>query len=199
MDIQLKELIETIKSEGIKSGEEQGAQLLEKAKIEALKIINDANKEADKIRAKAKDDAVKEIASGEAAIKQASRDLILNLRQEIETIFTKLIQKEVKTGLTKELLKDAVVAVVKGLTEDCSNLKLMVDKKQLSAIEKSLTSLLSNEIKKGLEIVPFEQIDAGFRVSYKDGSGFFDFSDKEIALILSGYLNQKLASIITQD
>jgi len=197
MDIQLKELIETIKAEGIKSGESQGSEIIDKAKDEAASIIKAAHEEADKIIQTSKSEAAKEIASGEAAIKQASRDLILNLRQEIESLFSNLMQADVKSALSGDALKDAIVAVVKGLANDTSDFELMVEKKSLSAIESGLKSLLSAEIKKGLEIKPFAQIDAGFRISYKDGSGFFDFSDKEIALVLSAYLNKKLATIIS--
>lgn len=197
MEIQLKELIETIKSEGIKSGESQGAEIVSQAKDEAASIISNARVEAAEMIKKAKNEVAREQASGEDAIRQASRDLILNLRKEIENLFESLMQNKIKESLTGDLLKEAIVAVVKGLTDDSTDLALMVDSKQLAKIEKALSADLSAEIKKGLEIIPFDQIDAGFRVSMKDGSGFYDFSDKEIALVLSAYLNRRLADIIS--
>lgn len=199
MEIQLKELIETIKAEGIKSGESQGAELIDQAKSEAAAIVSAAKDEADAIVAAAKETAAKETASGEAAIKQASRDLILNLRKEIESLFAAVIQGDVKSALTGDLLKDAIVAVVKGLTDDHSDLELMVDSKQLAAIEKGLLSSLSAEVKKGFEIKPFDQLDAGFRIGMKDGSAFYDFSDQEISLVLSGFLNRKLAALLSAE
>lgn len=199
MEIQLKELIETIKEEGLKIGEAQAVALVEKAKKEAESILNVARNEANTIVTEATNQANKEMLSSEAAIKQASRDLILNLHKEIENIFSKLILSTTKEALTGDLLKEAILAVVKGIIEEKSDLVVLVDSKKLPEIEKALLSSLSNEVKKGLEIKPFDQLEAGFRVAMKDGSAFYDFSDTEIAQILSVYLNQKLATILLNE
>lgn len=196
MEIQLKELIDTIKEEGFKTAKEDATQIIEQATSEASQIVLNAKEEAAKILQEAKEQIAKEEASSKTAIVQASRDVILNLKKEIEGLFSRLIENQVASSFNEQTLKDAIVDVVKGLAKDESDLTLLVNEKQLSSIESSLSSLLSNEIKNGLEIKPVDTIDCGFRVSLKNSSAFYDFSDKEVATVLSGFLNKKLAATI---
>ena len=49
MEIQLQELIDQIKKDGVETAEAQAAAILETAKAEAEKIIADANAQADKL------------------------------------------------------------------------------------------------------------------------------------------------------
>ena len=46
MEIQLQELIDQIKNDGVKAAETEAASILESAKAEAEKIISDAKAEA---------------------------------------------------------------------------------------------------------------------------------------------------------
>ena len=56
MEIQLQELIDQIKKDGVEAAEAQSATILETAKAEAEKIIADANAQADKIMSDAKNE-----------------------------------------------------------------------------------------------------------------------------------------------
>lgn len=197
MEIQLKELIETIKDEGIKSAENSASEIIEKAKQEAGSIIQEAQAEAENLLKQNRLAVEREQAASSAAIAQAARDLILNLRKEIEKIFSTLIHHQVGEAFNGDLLKEAILAVVKGFSENCEDLTLLVEKKKLAAIESSLRLSLANEIKKGLEIKPFDHLNAGFRLSMKNGTIFYDFSDAEIASVLSEFLNKKLAALLT--
>lgn len=197
MEIQLKELIETIKDEGIKSAENSAAEIIEKAKQEATLILEEAQTEASNLLKETQLQVEKERAASSAAIAQAARDLLLNLRKEIEKIFSALVHDQVSEALAGDLLKEAILAVMKGFAQDCSDMTLLVDGKRLAAIESALRSSLSNEIQKGLEIKPFDHLNAGFRLSMKNGTIFYDFSDREIATVLSEFLNKKLAATLT--
>ena len=46
------------------------------------------------------------------------------------------------------------------------------------------TQELARELQNGLEIRPSKKVGAGFRLAAKDGSGYFDCSDEEIAQML---------------
>ena len=47
-----------------------------------------------------------------------------------------------------------------------------------------ITEQLAQELKNGLELRPSKKVGAGFRLAAKDGSGYFDCSDQEIAEML---------------
>jgi V/A-type H+-transporting ATPase subunit E len=57
---------------------------------------------------------------------------------------------------------------------------------------------LAVELQKGVELKPFPEIEAGFRIAMKDGSAYYNFTDRGIAEILAEYLNPKIAEIVQE-
>lgn len=199
MAIDLKDLIESIKTEGFQAAEVQAAEILKEATAQKEALLKEAQKEGDRLLSEAKQQAAKEVASGEAALQQSARNLVLTLKQAVQHEFSKIIEQEVSAALNGDLLKACILSVVRGLAEDKSELTVLVDAKTLAGVEQGLRSELAAEFKKGLEIKPFPQLNAGFRVAMKDGSAYYDFSDKAIALLLAQYLNQRLADLLLNE
>ena len=63
----------------------------------------------------------------------------------------------------------------------------IVPKIVVSEVGKALKAELADEIKKGLEIRPNKNVQQGFRLASKDGSGYFDCSDEGIMEMLMPY------------
>jgi len=88
---------------------------------------------------------------------------------------------------------------VKSLSaKDDAELNVLIPESRFSEAESALTAKLSSDLSSGVEIKPFKGLDAGFRVSMKDGSAFYDFSDSEIAAMLGRYLNPRLANLLSE-
>ena len=68
----------------------------------------------------------------------------------------------------------------------------------LEKLEKQLKSRLAGELKKGVELKPFPEIEAGFRIAMEDGSAYYNFTDQGIAEILAEFLNPKIAEIVQE-
>ena len=83
MEIQLQELIDRIKKEGVEAAEVQADEILESAKVEAEKIISDAKAKAEKIMSDAKTENERIVKSGEDAIRQACRNLLISFRESV--------------------------------------------------------------------------------------------------------------------
>ena len=83
MDVQLQELLETIKKDGLKAAEEEAKTVLERAEKRAEEIVEKARKEAKGLIEDAKHEAEKAETSGREALKQAGRDLILSINKRI--------------------------------------------------------------------------------------------------------------------
>ena len=81
MEIQLQELIEQIKKDGVEAAEAQAEAILKSAKEEAERIISDAKALADKIMSDAKNENERTVKSGEDAIRQAGRNLLISFRE----------------------------------------------------------------------------------------------------------------------
>ena len=199
MDVQLKELIDKIKNDGVKSAEESAARIISDAEDRAAAIVDKATKDAESLRRTAKADAEKAERSGREALKQAGRDLVLTVKEEIVQLFGKVLEAETTRSLDSALMSQVVVEAVKNLSgADSGDYDVLVPDDKMDGIEAGLKTALSEEISKGLEIKPFNGLDAGFRVSKKDGTAFYDFSEKEIAAMLGKYLNPKLAQLLAE-
>lgn len=199
MDVQLKELIERIKNDGVKSAEENAARIISDAQEKAASIIRQAEEEARRMREVAEVDVKRAERSGTEALRQAGRDLLLTVRSSIEDVFDKIIKSEAAKVLDKELMSQAVMAAVKSLSDGGTKaLEVQIPDAQFVSIEPGLRGVLASELTQGMEIVPFKGLDAGFRISMKDGSAFYDFSDREIADMLSRYLNPRLGKILSE-
>lgn len=199
MDVQLKELIETIKKEGVQNAEEQSSQIIKNAEEKANKIIKEAEEKASGIVKAAQEEAAKSKMTGKASLKQAGRDLILDVQDRLKAIFTRLTEEETAAHFDGDTLRNAIEAVIKGWVEkNTSDLTVLVPDKLLNSLEKSFFEDLASEMKTGIEVKPFPDIKAGFRIIEKDGRAYYDFSAETVAEVLSKYLNDRLASIVAE-
>jgi V/A-type H+-transporting ATPase subunit E len=195
MEIQLQELIDKIKKEGLDSAAEEAAVLKTEAGAEARRILELARKEADAIRAKAKEDAERAEKAGIAAVGQASRNVILSFKAEIQALLDKIVVRETAAALNGEVLKAALPDILKGWVGKDS-LDLILGEAQLKSLSVYFREKLAADLKKGLELKSDRNMVAGFRIAGRDGSAFYDFSAESVAKLLSAYLNPKLAETL---
>lgn len=199
MDVQLQELIDKIKSEGIKTAEQESARVLKEADHKANDILADAHNEASSIIAKAKEEAHRFEQTAREAVKQAGRNTVLSLRTRVTEIFDAMIAEETKQAYSLKVLEEAIVSLIKAWNkEQVSNLQVLLSSSDLKKIEKQLKSRLAAELKKGVELKPFPELQAGFRIAMKDGSAYYNFSDQGIAEILAEYMNPRIAEIVRE-
>ncbi len=197
MDVQLKELIETIQKEGVQSAEEKAAEIVKAGEQKAAEMVDNAQKEAERIVAKAKEEASRAEQSGKDALKQAGRDLLLNLRASVVKVFEGLLRQETASALHGKILEEAIVALMKSWNgEEVGKLNVALAPNDLSALESALRSRLAEEIKKGVEIKASPDSKAGFQVTEKDGNAYYDFTAEGVAEVLSEYLSPRLAELI---
>jgi len=196
MDVQLKELIEKIKTDGVKNAEDKAAEIIRNAEIKSAEIIDNANKEAQAIKESGKAEAVRSEQSGKEALKQAGRDLLLDVRSQMGDIYSGLLKAGTEESLSGKALTEGIASIIKNWKGELEDLSVLISESQLAEIEKELKSKLAKEIKSGLEIKPYKGATAGFRVSEKDGKAFFDFTDEVLADFLSRYLNASLSETL---
>ncbi|MDR0583326.1 MAG: V-type ATP synthase subunit E [Treponema sp.] len=197
MEIQLQELIEKIKKDGIEAASTEASQLKTQAETEAKLIVEGARKEAEAIVAKAKADAGRFEKAGIASVGQASRNLVLAFKTEIQAILDKLVARELAVSYSDDTLKAVLPEIVKGWAAGgADSLSLILPEAQLKKLEVFFQEKLSSELKKGLELKSDRNLGAGFRIANRDGSAYYDFSAESVAELLSAYLNPRLAEIL---
>ena len=199
MEVQVTELIDKIKTDGIKSAEEKAAQIVKDAQAKAESIVADAKKEASVIVADAEEKAAKSKVSGEEAIKQAGRDLVLNIREKITDLFDVILKEEIKGAMDEKLMGEAIAKLISSWKgDDSAELEVLLSEKDIKATEDYLKGKLADKVKAGLDFKVSKSIDAGFHVSAKDGSAYHNFSAEGIAEVFSDYLNPRLAKLLSE-
>jgi V/A-type H+-transporting ATPase subunit E len=198
MEIQLQELIDKIKKEGIESASEEASRLKLDAEGEARRIVEAAQKEAAQIIATGKQDAERSQKAGEAALEQASRNLVLAFKAEIETLLGKITVREAAAAYGEDTLKAALPELLKSWAArgGSDDLAVLLPEGEIKKIEGWFKDKLASELKKGVELKSDRNLGAGFRIANKDGSAYYDFSAEAVAELLSAYLNPRLAEIL---
>jgi len=197
MEIQLNELIEKIKKEGIESARTEAATIRADAEALAEKLINDAKREAETIIAQAEEEAARSQKAGIAALEQASRNLVLAFKGEIQGLLDNLTAEAVASSYTADVIREILPDLIKNWAAgNADSLTALLSERDLKKLDDAFKTMLASALKGGVEIKAVKKLDAGFHIVEKDGLAFYDFSAESVAAMLSSYINPKLAEIL---
>lgn len=198
MDVQLQELIDKIKKDGVASAEEQAAKIIAEAESKAASIVNDAKSQAESIEKEAKAASERFQKASEDAVKQASRNLLISFRDGINARLKAIVQDETAKTYSKDLLAKLIPETVKAWVgkAESGDLAVLLSKADLDALESGLKGALKDEISKGLEIKADATLASGFRIGNKDGSAYYDYSAESVSELFAAYLNPKIAALV---
>lgn len=198
MDIQVQELIDKIKKDGIETASQDAFRIKTEAEAEARRIVETAKKEADDIIVRGKQDAQRSEKAAQAALEQASRNLILAFKDEIQALLDKIVAERVNASYGEDLLKAVLPDLIKSWAAKSSdNLAVLLPEGEISKLQAYFGDKLTEEFKKGVELKSSRKFSTGFRISNKEGSVYYDFSAEAVSKLLSTYLNSKLAEILS--
>jgi V/A-type H+/Na+-transporting ATPase subunit E len=198
MEIQLQELIDKIKKDGIESASTEATKIKSEAEAEAGRIVAAAKKEAAEIVSHGKTDAERFEKAGVAALDQASRNLVLSFKGEIQSLLDKLTAEAVSSAYSADVIKGILPDLIKNWTaKNTDSISVLLSEGDLKKLEASLKSQLASALKGGVELKAGKNLDGGFHIAEKDGSAYYDFSVQAVAKLLSAYLNPRLAEILT--
>jgi len=197
MDIQLQGLIEKIQNDGVKNAEEKSAAIVAEGQLKAAKIIENAEKKASSIISDAQHNASRKEVSGIEALKQAKRDVLISLDQEVRNHLDEALKREMDEAMKGKGLIEAVTTIL-SRWEASDAFELQVSEDEKKSIESAASKSFSEKIKNGLTVVPVKGIDAGFRLSMKDGSAYYDFTSEGLSEMLFAFLNTDLKNSISE-
>ncbi len=199
MSEDVKALIEKINEDGIKVAQEKALQIESQAKLHALEITKKAKEDAEIIMRQAKEAIVKDQERNKALLIQAARDMLLNLRKEMNETLQKILDYQVKQSMHTEAVKNVVVEFIKNESKKHEGqLILSVNKEDVENLGKEIISKLKESIKKEVILKPTEDINAGLTISFDSGKSCYDFSDKAMAEYIGSYLKPKLQELLAQ-
>lgn len=199
MELQVQELLERIKSEGIDSAKAEAGRIIAEAEAKAAVLLQDAEKAALKNEEAAQLRIQNMEKASRIALAQASRDTLLALKESVQKFFDDLIIASIgeafDAGFVQKILPEILKEMAKNLNGD---VVVSVPEKILASLDQTLSARISKELSRGVEFKVFPGIDAGFRVSAKDSTIQYDFSAEAVAAIISARLNARLSEIVNE-
>ena len=200
MEIQLQELIDQIKKDGVEVAENEAKNIVDSAKSEAERIVADAKAQAAKILAEAKAENEKMVKSSDDAIRQAGRNLLISFRESVTKELDAIIGETVNSVYSADSLSQLVVNVVESWASkpDVDNIEVILNSNDVQLLEKTALSSLKERISKGVTLKANDNFDGGFRIAVNDGGAYYDYSTEAVVDMMSNYLSPKVVKLLKE-
>ena len=200
MEIQLQELIDQIKKEGVEAAETEAKTIVDSAKVQAEKLIADAQAQADTILENAREESERIIASGEEALRQAGRNLLLSFRESVARELRAVVGESVSAVFSSDMFASLLIQVLTSwaASPDTGELTVLLNRDDLQRLEETLLAALRERMLQGVTLKPDDQFDGGFRIAIQDGGAYYDGSTQSVADMLSAYLSPRIAALLKE-
>ena len=190
---ELQSLLDRIQAEGVGKAEARAAEIVAAAEKKAADTLAAAEKKAAELRAAAEADAKASAARSAETLRQAARDVVRSVREDVQATCERLLKADVKAALSGDALAEVVVAVAKASAAEDAGAELRVPPAAAEKVAAHAKARLAAELAKGLRIAPDADVSAGVRVLVKDGRVEHDFTDGAIVEALSRVVRPELA------
>ena len=200
MEMQLQELIDQIKKDGVEVAENEAKSIIDTAKAEAEKIVSDAKEKANKILDDAKLENEKMVKSSEDAIKQAGRNLLISFRESVARELDKIVSENVNAVYSSDVFAKVIVNVIEAWAKnpDTDEVSVILNSNDLKILEESLLTALKDRMLKGITLKASDNFDGGFRIAVNNGGAYYDYSAEAVVDMLSNYLSPKVTELLKE-
>jgi V/A-type H+-transporting ATPase subunit E len=206
----VKDLIDRIRDEGVHSARAEADRILTEAKAQAARMVADAKAEAAGIKKEARAAMEREQTATIEALRIAARDTGLELRSAIMSGFEEHVRRLV-TDVTTDgsVLRDMILVLAGRAAEDLIQDKdaviLVPDRlaDDLSAeldefLQKSAVAFSADVLRKGIELIPSNQVQGGARVRLVGENLEIDLSDEALSEMMLKLLLPRYRKILVE-
>ena len=200
MEVQLQELIDQIKKDGVEAAEKEAEAILKSAQETAEKMIADARAQADKIMLHTKDENDRMVKSAEDAIRQAGRNLLISFRESVTREMKTIIGENVSSVYSSESLAQLIIRIVENWANnpDAEEVSIILNSEDLKELEETLLAALKEKMLEGVTLKANDNFDGGFRIAFNNGSAYYDYSAEAVVDMLSHYLSPKVTEFLKE-
>ena len=200
MEIQLKELIDQIKKDGVEAAESEAQAILKAANNEAEQIILSAKAEAERILQEAKKENERMTKSSEDAIRQAGRNLLISFRESVTRELKAIVSENVTAVYSSDAFAGLIISIVENWAKkpDAEDIAVILNTQDLNKLEETLLAVLKEKMLKGITLKANDNFDGGFRIAVNNGSAYYDYSAEAVVDMLSNYLSPKVTELLKE-
>ncbi len=200
MEIQLQELIEQIKREGVEAAEAEAEAIRNAAKAEAAEIVAAARAEADKLLLGAKRENERMVTSSEEAIRQAGRNLLISFRESVTRELRAIVGEQVAAVYSSDAFAKIIVTAVETWVSrpDADEVEVILNEADRKALEETLLAQFKAKALSGVTLKANNNFDGGFRIAAKDGGAYYDYSADAVCDMLANYLSPRVTALLKE-
>ncbi|MBR4253462.1 MAG: hypothetical protein IKQ16_00045 [Lentisphaeria bacterium] len=196
MSEELQGLLNKIQAEGLEKAETERARLVAEAKAQADKIIADAKAQADKIRKDAEADAEASRKKADAAVRQAARDVIISLKDDLQEKLRAVVREAAAQAMTPEAMAGLIAQIAGQFAKNASGAEVILSVREREDAAQKLIGCLPDILRKNASVQLGRGFAAGFKIGFNDTEVFLDFSDEALADVICEFVGPKLAAVI---
>jgi V/A-type H+/Na+-transporting ATPase subunit E len=203
-------LISRLRDDGVRAGQEESQRIISEAEARAARIVHEATKEAEAIRAKAREEAQSLEQVTQGALQLAGRDAMLQLRNEVRSAFEQYVRRLViQSTADPEFIRSLILilageAVDKHIRDKEAHVylsKAILDKEGSPEMRQKSTQFLkalsSELLRKGITLIPSDDVRGGARVRLVHEQVEIDLSDQAITELLIRHLSPRIREIMS--
>lgn len=207
-DAKLNELIQTLKKQGIESGEEEARQVIESAKKEADEIIAQANSKSKTIISKAESAADQQLRQLQSSLEIASSQFVTALKKVTEENLLVIPLKEALRGELSNagLLKELMTTFVKSYAGNPhgADIRMLLPEDAGDELFEHAVGLMADywgrdQAGDQLDLVlKTRDVQFGFQVDRTEGSVRLDFTSDAFLSLFLEYLAPRFRGLFKQ-
>ncbi len=196
MSDELQSLLERINTEGVRKAEAEREAIVSAARSEAEKIVSEARAEAEKKLAEAESGAEALRRRAESAVKQAARDIMLELKSELESRLNAAVGGATAQALSPELMAEVVKQLAARFVSDpAAGVTVRCAVKDCAALDAALKNALADSLLKNPKVLGDPALSGGLELGVRDGDLYFDFSLEAVGDVVAAYVGERVAEL----
>ncbi|MBO5923799.1 MAG: hypothetical protein J6Q81_04720 [Lentisphaeria bacterium] len=198
---ELQSLLEKIHRNGIEKAAAERDAMLEAARKEAEAIVSAAREEADKLRSTAENEAESLKKRAENAIRQAARDILLDLKGELKKRLEAIVRTRLDDALSADFMANLVADIAKAAMNApaAGSLEVMVAPAKCEELTRKLAAAVGADMVSRISVFPNSAAGRGLKISVNGDQVFFDFSDAALTEMVCEYAGSKVSAVITAE
>jgi V/A-type H+-transporting ATPase subunit E len=201
----LQDLIETLKKQGVESGEKAGQEIIDSAQKQAESFLAQAKTEAASIVAQAKEESEKQMKRLQSSMEIAASQFVNSLKGVIEENLLTIPLQRGLTGVLSDpgFMKNLITRFVEtyATSPQRDDIQLLLPKttqEELIAFAVELMAQHYGQGKGSDQLVlhlAAQDVKFGFQVNTKDGHVRLDFSDEAFLSLFLRFLSPKFRDL----
>ncbi|WP_420318970.1 hypothetical protein [Ekhidna sp.] len=191
----LDALAEQLFKEGISKSEKEAKKLLSDARAKSEELIGQAQVEAKAIISRAKKEAEKYRAVVDSQIHQKARQVVQDLKQQIERLISaKLLDEPIQSSMTDQAFVRQLILSTLEQWKEGREVELVISEQLMK--EKNDLEHRIHRMLPGLTISVNPQDKDGFIIQHKEKGYILSFTDQAFKALFEPHLSKSINTII---